>query len=217
MTALAVKREYGPTLASLLAPRWRGRSRRARLAACLAAITVLALALALALTLLNAEYSRGGRVPFSFKYRDLYRVAPEPGGYVRVERHDAQGTLEYSFAVDPLQLPPYSGGLSGELPIYASGFIAELAGRYHHFALRGEGKSKLNSTLTGYQIVYTAQVEGREMYGRDVLLLPEQAGARDGVEIAMLTAPGASSQILSPLEVATTGVLLRPLKSFAFG
>ena len=55
------------------------------------------------------------------------------------------------------------------------------------------------------------------MYAREVLLLPQAAGAREGVEITMLTAPGASSQILTPLEVATTGVLLRPLKSFAFG
>ena len=34
------------------------------------------------------------------------------------------------------------------------------------------------------------------MYGRDVLLLPEQrAGVREGVVIAMLTSPTASAQV----------------------
>ena len=33
----------------------------------------------------------------------------------------------------------------------------------------------------------------------------------------MLTAPGANPQITEPLEVGSTGVLLRPLKTFALG
>ena len=56
------------------------------------------------------------------------------------------------------------------------------------FVLRGEGKTRVN-TVPAYDVLYTATVEGREMYGRDVLLLPERAGAREGVEIVMLTAP----------------------------
>jgi hypothetical protein len=33
----------------------------------------------------------------------------------------------------------------------------------------------------------------------------------------MLTSPAASAQVSGPLEVAETGVLLRPLKTFTFG
>jgi len=55
------------------------------------------------------------------------------------------------------------------------------------------------------------------MFGRDVLLVPQQPGAREGVEIVMLTSPKASPQVTSPLEVASAGVLLRPLKTFTFG
>ena len=55
------------------------------------------------------------------------------------------------------------------------------------------------------------------MYGRDVLLLPPRAGAREGVVVRMLTAPTASAQVQSPMEVGETGVLLKPLKSFTFG
>jgi len=217
MTAVAVKREYGPTLAGLLAPRWRAASPRARIAARLTAAALLAVAVALTLTLLNARFAHAGRVPFSFQYRSLYRVAAEPGGYVRVERHDAEGALEYSFAVNPLRLPPYTGEQTGEIPVYAARFIATLARRYRDFTLRGEGRTKLNNALTGYQILYTAQLEGREMYAREVLLLPEGKGVRDGVDIVMLTASGASTQVRGPREVATTGVLQRPLKSFSFG
>jgi hypothetical protein len=54
-------------------------------------------------------------------------------------------------------------------------------------------------------------VEGREMYGRDVLLLPEREGVRDGVALEMLTLPRPP---LTPLEVATAGVLERPVETF---
>jgi hypothetical protein len=212
-----MKPEYGPTLGRLLAPRWRAASRLAR-AATIAAGVGLAVALAaVALTLLNARFSHGGRVPFSFQYRDLYRVAPDPGGFVKVQSRWPDGELKYSFAVDPLLLPAYSIAASGELPLYAAALIRTLAQRSQDFALRGEGKTTVNKQLTGYEVLYTADVEGRPMYGRDVLLLPPRAREREGVNIVMLTSPTASSQITSPVEVGSTGVLLKPLKSFTFG
>ena len=56
------------------------------------------------------------------------------------------------------------------------------------------------------------------MYGRDMLLVAsERPRAREGVDIMMLTSPTASSQVTSPLEVASAGVLLRPVKTFTFG
>ena len=96
------------------------------------------------------------------------------------------GRLEDSFAVEPLRLPPYSGGLSGELPLYATGYIGALSRRYAHFVLRGRGQDQGQRVLA-YDIFYSAVVEGQTMYGRDVLLLPERPGAREGVDIVMLT------------------------------
>lgn len=215
--AVPIKGQYGPTLGRLLSPSWRSARRLVR-GMVIGAVVVLVVALAaLGLTLANATYSHGGPVPFSFSYRDLYRVAPEAGGDVRVQARWPDGALKYSYAVDPLRLPPYAGGLSGEMPIYAAGYVRMLRGRYRGFALRGEGKTKISNTLTGYQVTYWADVEGREMYARDVLLLPERAGVREGVDIRMLTSPTASTQVDSPLEVGETGVLLRPLKTFSFG
>jgi hypothetical protein len=197
----------------LLAPRWHAASSVARAAAIVCGVGLLAVLVAAALTLEDAKFSHGGPVPFGFDYRDLYRTAPDPGGYVKVTRTGADGVLQDSFAVAPLRLPPYSGQLSGELPLYATGYIRELNRRYTGFVLRGEGKTRVNK-VPAYDILYTALVAGRRMYGRDVLLLPETSGVRDGVEIAMLASSATSSHVDSPVEVGSSGVLATPLKSF---
>ena len=217
MASIPIKPEYGPTLPSMLAPSWRGASRVWRTAAVVGGVAALALLAGAVLTLLNTTYGRGGGHPFHFSYRGLYRTTPEPGGFIRVQSHSPSGRLEYSFAVNPLELPSYRGAVLGEVPLYASTYISELSRRYPGFVLRGEGKARLNSKLGGYQVAYTRTVGGRRMLGRNVLLLHERPGQRSGVEVVMLTAPGANPQITEPLEVGSTGVLLRPLKTFALG
>src|ERR1039458_5215437 len=153
MGAVPIKPEYGPTLGRLLSPRWRAASSLTRgfVLGCLLALLVLVVAAFL--TLENAKFSHGGKVPFSFSYRSLYRVPPDPGGYVKIQRHGSDGGLEDSFAVEPLVLPPYSGGLSGELPLYAAGYIRELSSRYTDFVLRGEGKTRVN-TVPAYNVFF---------------------------------------------------------------
>jgi len=211
-----MKEEYGPTLGALLAPRWHAASPRTRRVLSAAGIAVLVAIAAGVLTLLNATYSHGRPVPFAFNYRGLYRVAPDPGGYVKVERRNGDGTLADSFAVAPLRLPPYAGGLSGELPLYAAGYVRAISRRYPGFELRGEGKTKVNN-MPAYHVFYRAVVEGRRMYGRDVLIVPERPGARDGVDIVMLSPAPRASKLTSPMEVANKGVLAAPLKSFSLG
>ena len=216
MGALPMKPQYGPTLGQLLAPRWQRASRPARAAVIAAAIALLLLAVAAALTLENAKFHEGGRVPFSFSYRGLYRTRPEPGGFVKVQRLDSQGRLEDSFAVAPLLLPRYTGELSGELPLYATGYISGLKRRDPQFVLDTEGKTKVN-TVPAYTISYTTVLDGRLMWGRNVLLLPERKGVREGVVIAMLMNPETERAITSPPEVATHGILERPLETFTLG
>jgi hypothetical protein len=215
VASIPLKPEYGPTLGRLLAPRWHTASRLVQAIVVTVGVGLLALVVGAGLTLENAHYSHGGAVPFSFSYRSLYRTAPAPGEYVQV-RCPAHGPLRDSFAVGPLELPSYAGGLSGELPRYAASYIDGLRRRYAGFVLRGEGKTRVN-TVPGYDIVYTAQIAGRTVYGRDILLLPERAGARVGVHIVMLSTPTANSQVTSPLLVGTAGVLERPLETFTFG
>jgi hypothetical protein len=217
MGAVPIKPEYGPTLGRLLSPRWRAAPRYVRVLVLGACAALAALVVAAVLTLENAHYSHAGRVPFGFSYRSLYRTAPDPGGYVKVTRRGTGGRLKDSFAVAPLSLPPYAGELSGELPLYAAGYIARLQRRYRGFELFSEGKTRVN-TIPGYQVAYTARVQGQTMWGRDVLLPPPHPrGVREGVQITMLTTPTADPKVDSPLEVASDGVLLRPVKTFAFG
>jgi hypothetical protein len=215
MASIPLKPEYGPTLGELLAPRWHAASRFVQAIVVAGGVGLLALAVGGALTLENAHYSHGGAAPFSFSYRGLYRTAPEPGEYVQV-RSPADGRLRSSFAVGPLRLPSYTGSLSAELPLYAGSYIEGLRHRYAGFVLRGEGKTRVN-TVPAYAVAYTAQIAGRTVYGRDILLLPERAGARAGVHIVMLSSPTANSQVTSPLLVGTAGVLERPLETFTFG
>ena len=216
MAAVPMKPQYGPTLGRLLAPRWHAASRPARWAVIAGCTALVALIIGAGLTLENPKFSMGGRVPFSFSYRGLYRVAPDPGSYVKVQRRSSTGRLEDSFAVWPLRLPPYSGSLSGELPLYAVGHTTVLAQRDADFVLRGEGKTRVN-TVPAYNIFYTTVVEGRLMYGRNTLLLPEKSGAREGVELVMLTSPTANNQVTSPALVASVGILERCVETFSIG
>ncbi|HUB36200.1 MAG TPA: hypothetical protein VL972_05200 [Solirubrobacteraceae bacterium] len=212
MASIPLKPEYGPSLGRILAPRWRAASRTARAFVLVLCLALAALLLGAGLTLENAHYAHGGPAPFSFSYRDLYRAAPPPGAYVEVRRPRG-GPLVDSFAVSPLPLPPYTGSPQAELLIYANAYIAALRRRLSDFRLLGEGKTRVN-TVPGYDVLYTARVQARTMYGRDILLLPERHHPAAGVAIAMLSLPGAESQVTDPLLVGTTGVLELPIETF---
>ena len=216
MAAIPMKSQYGPTLGRLLSPRWRAASRLTRWAVIATGALLVVVVIAAGLTLENAKFSHGGSVPFSFSYRGLYRTRPEPGGFVKVQRLDSQGRLEDSFAVAPLLLPRYTGELSAELPLYATGYIEGLRRRDPQLLLDTEGKTKVN-TVPAYTISYTTVLDGRLMWGRNVLLLPERKGVREGVVIAMLMNPETERAITSPPEVATHGILERPLETFTLG
>ena len=220
MPTLPLKSEYGPTLGELLAPRWRRASAGVRLLWVTVAALLVAAIAGTALTLASPTVSRGGPVPFSFSYAGLYRTSPAPGGYARVRRV-VDGRLEDSFAVGPFVLPPYHGALGAALAMYASGYIERLAAArapgQSGFVLRGQGSTQIDavSSYATYNVFYTTAVRGREMYGRNVLLLPDQPGARRGVEIAMLTTVAGNHQVTSPLDVGVKGALEEPLGTFA--
>ncbi len=212
MVSVPLKPQYGPTLGKLLEPRWRSAAPAVRAVIITAAVGLLALAVGAVLTLLDASYSHGGPVPFSFHYKGLYRTAPDRGGYVKVARSSG-GRLQDSYAVAPLVVAPYQGSVTGELPLTAASYAHTLAARFAGLRIEGEGKTRISSSLQGYELLYTALVAGRKMYGRDVTLLPDRRGAREGVVIEMLSNEPATIS----LPVASSGVLETPLKTFSFG
>lgn len=218
MPAVPLKSEYGPTLGELLAPRWRGASRALRAAVLVAAVVVLGALVGAFAHFEHPTFAYRGAVSFSFRYGGLYRTSPEAGGYVKVQRVES-GRPQDSFAVGPLLLPGYSGRPSAALALYATGYIRRLARRYRDFGLRGEGWTQVDSIsrYAVYNVFYTARVQRRAMYGRDLLLLRERPGERRGVAISMLSAVAGNRQVSSPLLVGTKGALEGPLTSFALG
>ena len=71
--------------------------------------------------------------------------------------------------------------------------------------------------MPAYDILYEARAEGRPMYGRDILLLPEQHHPRAGVYITMLSSPATNPGVTSPMLVGTTGLLELPIETFTIG
>ncbi len=217
---VALQSRYGPTLGELLAPRWRRASRASRALVVLAGVLSAVVVLGGVLTLEHPRLSSSGGtgMSFSFSYPGLYRARPARGELALVRRTKG-GRLEDSFAVAPLELARYRGEPSAALALYATAAIGRLAARHPGFGLRGEGWTQLNSIspYAVYNVFYRARLRGREMYGREVLLLPERVGARRGVEISMLDAAGSDKQVDSPLLVGAKGVLAGPLGSFALG
>jgi hypothetical protein len=212
MTSIPLKPQYGPTLGRLVEPRWRASAPLIRGIVIVAGIALVALSVGGALTVLDASYSHGGRVAFSFKYKGLYRTTPDLGGYVKVAR-SSDGRLRDSFAVAPIVLAPYRGSSTGELPLFAASYARKLSRRFPDFELKGEGKTRITSTLAGYDVRYSALIDGHLMYGRDVMLLPAGNHPREGVVLEMITDDHAS--VARP--VANSGVLEKPLKTFTFG
>lgn len=212
MASIPLKPQYGPTLGRLLEPRWRAARSLTRTVVMFTGAVLVVLAIVAVLSLLDASYSHGGPVPFSFRYKGLYRTAPDPGGYVKVAR-SSHGRLQDSFAVAPLRIPSYAGSVTGALPLRSAGYIRMLRRRFVGFRLQSEGKTRITSTLAGYDIRYSTLIDGRRLSGRDIFLLPSGAHVREGVVLEMLTSEHAS--VAKP--VATQGVLERPLKTFSLG
>jgi hypothetical protein len=189
MTPSRLRPEYGPTLAGLVAPRLARLSAAGQLLVKVLAGGFLAVVVAAAILWPRAHgFSHSGAASFDLKYsRALQRVAPDPGGFLKVEQ-SRHGLLVQSLAINPVTLPPYQGDPVGELPVYATTYIQSLAGRFPSLHLVSEGKTRVNGN-PGYTILYTARLGGRSISARDDLfVLP---GRREGIAVRMLTTPAA--------------------------
>lgn len=219
MPSIPIKPQYAPTFGELYGPRWRAARRATRVGIVALVVAVLGLSVALVLTLTDAHYSRGGAVPFHLRYRSLSRVAPEDGEYVRLAASGANGSLQNAFAVGPLQLPAYSGDVSGFLPVYADGVIAGLVRQYPDFALQGEGEERVDTTNgvynpAGYEISFSTRLGGVAVDGRVVLIVAPHGDGRAGLTVTMLTR--ANSGVNAAHPVGSDGVLNLPFGTLTF-
>jgi hypothetical protein len=217
---LPVKPEFGPSLPELLAPRWRRLPRSGKVAV----VAVAALLAVLAAT----AFARGDdgeehlvvEEPVAFNLRHaeaLPRVEPRPGELLRLEGRRGDLFLQ-SLVVSPLRLPSYEGRAAGAYPIVAERLRARLAGRFDELELVSEGRTRINE-VPGYDLIFTARTEeGRRLYGRWIMLVPDpdpRIVERDGVLLQLLGTPAAG--VPNAESTGATGQLKLPLRSFRFG
>jgi hypothetical protein len=212
-----VRPEFGPTLRELLTPRWRtlARWQQRVLQVAGAAIVVLALAMVI-------RGSDDGttqivvRKPLAFNLihtAGLERVTAHSGEILRLES-DRGRPDDQSFTISPLRLPPYRGDVSAGFLIASARIVKELGAGDPGFVYRGEGRARINQ-LPGYQVLFATKRDGKTVLGRRVLLVPDEPGARDGVDILLLT--NLSKAVPNVDAVGNNGLLKTPLRSFRFG
>lgn len=218
MSSLPVKPELGPTLPQLLRPWWRRAPRSARIAAVAAAVVV---AILLVLGAVGGATSDETQVvveePVAFHLRHgagLDRIDPAQGQLLALEATRGDLFLQ-SFGVTPLRLAAYEGMPAGELPVAAERLKDRLARRFGEFRLVEEGRITINE-VPGYEVVFAARSpDDRRLYGRWVMMVPEEAGAREGVTLELLGTPAAG--IPNAEAIGDEGQLKLPLRSFRFG
>ena len=219
MPSLPVRDELGPTLPDLAAPYWRRLPRAARLALVALAVLVVAAILwrAVGPAADAGETSVVVSDPVAFNLRfggDLERVAATGGASLALEARE-DGDVVQSFVVEPLELPPYRGLAAGTLPVYAESVKDRLASRFDDFTMVHEGRTRINE-VPGYELVFAARNEaGRRVYGRWVMLVPDEPGAREGVTLQLFARWGA--RVPNADALGDQGQLKLPLRSFRFG
>jgi hypothetical protein len=207
-----VKPEYGPTLPEVLAP----LPRRMRAALGAAAAIVLLVVVVVALRAGDDETAVLIREPVTFNlvYGAGLQRGDAPGALLALERRRGDLFLD-SYVVRELVLPDYRGAASGTLPVLAFGYIGELRRRYEGFALVEEGRTRINNGI-GYQVVFRAKRGERTLYGRHILLVPEEPeGLRRGVILELASTPAAGTPNVE--STGNAGPLKTALRSFRFG
>jgi hypothetical protein len=211
----ALRPEYGPALPDLLRTRLGVPRGVTYVLAAIAAAGLLALGFTVAVAG-DERYLHEGEPVFNFRYAAdaLSRETGRDGMLVRLEGRRGDVFLQ-SMEVRRLRLPPYRGAVSGQLPIFTDRHVAaQVAPRFDGFVALEEGKARIN-TAPGYQIGFRAREGDRTLYGREVLLVPDEPGARDGVAITIVQTNAAGAHAVE--DAGAVGAIKKPFRSFRFG
>jgi hypothetical protein len=178
--------EYGPSLPALARRRFGWRERTT-----IALLIAVAVAVALFVVVVRPQvdaatkYVHHGKPVFNLLYNNsrLHRVTPQ--GDELVQLQGRRGRLRTTIAVTPLALPPAGGDVAhGLLPVFASQHIQELAAQNPDFALRAEGRARVNGA-PGYEVRFRTGPPGHRTYGNDLMILPSE---RDPAGALLVTA-----------------------------
>jgi hypothetical protein len=206
--------DFGPTLPALLRGRFGIRERVSALVAIgiLAAIGLTALVHSYATAPTHLVYRGGPTFNLQYPRHVLRRVTPGPGELVRLEARRKR--LLVSITVLPLHLAAYRGNVTaGLLPVYEDSYARSLRRSQPGFLQSDEGSARVND-VPGYQIGFRSGPPGHFTWGRDMLLLPQDVGVRDGVVLRLRqtvvgSVPKRDQHVLDSAHKA--------IKSFRFG
>ena len=209
-----VEPQYGPSLAQLV----RTLPRLAQAAVVALAALLVVGAVLLAIRTRPAETNTVVRDPatetFNLTYGPQLQRVSRPRSLFALRR-ERDGLFLDSYVVRSLRLPPYRGAAGGMLPVYATHYLGALRRRYGAFELAGDGRTRINNAI-GYGLVLRARRDGRTLYVRHLLLVPEAPeGARRGVVIELESTPAAGTP--NAVGVGNAGPLKQAMRSFRFG
>jgi hypothetical protein len=207
-----VRPEYGPSLPALLRARL---GIPARVTTAIALVVVVgAVAAVLVLRGGDLAYVHRSAPQFNLRYASvLHRSPPKPGILMQLVGRRGKLFLQ-SLTVRPLRLPPYRGAVSGLLPVFAEPHVRAVSRRFEGFVALDEGKARIRDA-PGYQVGFRARLDGRTVFGREVLLVPNQPGVRDGLVITVLQTHAAGAHAVD--DVGTVSAIKKPFRSIAFG
>jgi hypothetical protein len=211
----ALRPEYGPALPDVLRLRLGVPRRWTYALGALVAAALLAGGIAVWLAG-DEHYVHEGDPVFNLRYAGgaIERVDGGPGVLLRLVGRRGDLFLQ-SMEVRRLRLPAYRGAVSGMLPIHTDRHVAtKVAPRFEGFVALEEGKARIN-TAPGYQIGFEARDGERKLYGREVLLVPDEPGARDGVAITIVQTNSAGAHSVE--DAGAVGGIKKPYRSFRFG
>jgi hypothetical protein len=208
MLAVNVKPEYGPTLPELVQSRvvrLPGHLRGGLIAVALAVVVVAGIVITRGgASVLSV---RAGSTSFGFSYESMRREATPPGQFALLAARRGSRLIA-RIEVGPLDLPAYTGFMSGLEPVVAANAIRSLAAHTPGFVLQSEGPTSVNG-LAGYNFTYTRPLDGATYFGRVILLTPQYSADRRGLTIAMLAEPVLEG-VIGPGRAALAGALYEP-------
>jgi hypothetical protein len=209
--------EYGPSLPALARRRFGWRERTT-----IGLLIGLAVLLGLFLVVVRPQvdsatkYVHHGKPVFNLLYNNgrLHRVTPQGDELVRLQGR--RGRLTSTIAVAPLTLPPASGDIAhGLLPVFASQHIKELAAPGDQFALRAEGRARVNGA-PGYEVRFRTGPQGQRVYGNDLMILPSEEDTSGALLVTARRAFAGNGRF-GPREQSLDDATAKAYRSFTYG
>lgn len=162
----------------------------------------------------NEQVVHRSKPVFNVLYKDpvVRTVAPRSGELLRLRSR--RGALLATTTVRRLRLPAYEGDVAGLLPVFADAHARALAARYPGFRQTVDTRARVH-TSPGYEVGFTFASPKGYGEGTDLLVLPDEPSARDGVLLSYrLTKPDGRQ----PRRLRKAAKAMRSaLRSFEFG